>query len=57
MLVMLVSLVFPAVAVEQSSQVLTRGELKAIAAKLENGEEAFAESAAVVMEEGDEPPR
>ena len=56
MLVMLVSLVFPAVAVEQSSQVLTRGELKAIAAKLENGEEAFAESAAVVMDEGDEPP-
>ena len=56
MLVMLVSLVVPAVAVEQSSQMLTRGELKAIAAKLENGEEAFAESAAVVMDEGDEPP-
>ena len=54
--VMIVSLAFPALAAQANAQALTRGELAAIAARLENGEAAFAESSAVAMDEGDEPP-
>lgn len=55
-LVMIVSLAFPALAVQANSQALTHGELAAIAARLENGEEALAESGAVAMAEGEEDP-
>ena len=54
--VMIVSLAFPALAAQANSQALTHGELAAIAARLENGEEALAESGAVAMAEGEEDP-